>query len=76
MIKHIKLFPLFIGIVVGILAVVFVKPEQKVIYKYPTPVSCGKTTYKDKNGVCYKYSAKELDCDKNEDRLKMFPLNK
>ncbi len=76
MIKHIKLFPLMIGILIGILAVVFIKPEQKIIYKYPTPVTCDKTIYKDTNGVCYKYSAKELDCDKNEARLKQFPLSK
>jgi len=75
MIKHIKLIPLIIGIIVGICAVVFIKPEQKVVYKYPTPVSCGKMIYKDKNGVCYKYSAKEMDCDKNEARLKKFPLS-
>ena len=76
MIKHISFFPLCIGIVVGILAVVFVKPEQKIIYKYPNPQTCGKVVYKDKNGVCYKYAAKKLDCDKNETRLKNFPLSK
>jgi len=75
MLKHIKLIPLLIGIVIGICAVVFVKPEHKVVYKYPTPASCEKNVYKDKNGVCYKYSAKELDCDKNEKRLKNFPLS-
>ena len=76
MIKHIQIIPLLIGIIIGILAVVFVKPEQKIVYKYPTPINCAKTVYKDKNGVCYRYSSKEMDCDKNEARLKNFPLSK
>ena len=39
-------------------------------------VKCGLVVYKDKNGVCYKYIATKADCDKNESRLKDFPLNK
>ena len=76
MIKHIKLFPLCIGIIIGIITIIFVKPEQKFVYKYPNPQTCDKLTYKDKNGVCYKYTANKLDCDKNEARLKNFPLSK
>ena len=76
MLKHLRLVPLLVGIVVGIIAIFLIKPQQNVIYKYPTPETSGKITYKDKNGVCYKYSAKEVDCDKNEARLKDFPLNK
>lgn len=76
MLKHLRLVPLLVGIVVGIIAIFLIKPPQNIIYKYPTPETSGKITYKDKNGVCYKYSAKEVDCDKNEARLKDFPLNK
>jgi hypothetical protein len=76
MIKHLRLLPLVLGIITGIVAVLFIKPQQNVVYKYPTPSDSGKTVYKDKNGVCYKYSSKEVDCDKNESRLKDFPLNK
>jgi len=54
----------------------FIKPQQNITYKYPTPETSGKVVYKDKNGVCYKYTAKQQDCDKNEVRLKDFPLNK
>ena len=76
MLKHIKIVPLIIGLVVGIIAVMFIKPQETVVYKYPTPDTAAKTIYKDKNGVCYKYNATKLDCDKNESRLKDFPLNK
>jgi hypothetical protein len=75
MIKHIRLFPFIGGIIIGIIAIMFIDPEKTVILKYPTPENCGKITYKDKNGVCYKYTSKEVDCDKNETKLKNFPLN-
>ena len=76
MLKHIRLVPLISGFVVGIIAILCIKPQKTVVYKYPTPESDGKVVYKDKNGVCYKYSSKEMNCDKNESRLKDFPLSK
>jgi hypothetical protein len=74
MIKHIRLIPLIIGIIVGIIGIYFVKPEQSIIYKYPTPENAGKLIYKDKNGLCYKYTSKEVNCDANESRLKDYPI--
>jgi hypothetical protein len=76
MLKHIRLVPLISGLIVGIIAILCINPQKEVVYKYPTPESAGKVVYKDKNGVCYKYSAKEVSCDKNESRLKDFPLSK
>jgi hypothetical protein len=75
MLKHIRVIPLIIGLVIGVVAVLLIKPQENIVYKYPTPETSGKLTYKDKNGVCYKYTAKEVDCDKNESRLKDFPLS-
>lgn len=76
MLRHIKIVPLFIGLVIGFIAILMIKPEKGIIYKYPTPQNAGKIVYKDKNGVCYKYSSKEVNCDSNESRLKDFPLSK
>lgn len=76
MIKHIKLIPLIIGFVIGFIAIMAIKPEMSVTFKYPTPENSGKIVYKDKNGICYKYSSKLVDCDKNQSRLKDFPLSK
>ena len=76
MLKHIKLIPLIIGLIIGVIAVVFIKPQQTIVHKYPTPETAGKDIYRDKNGVCYKYTAIKQDCDKNESRLKDFPLIK
>lgn len=76
MLKHLRIIPLISGLVIGIIAVLFIKPQQNIVYKYPTPDTAGKVIYKDKNGVCYKYGATKVDCDKNESRLKDFPLNR
>lgn len=76
MIKHIRIYPLIIGIVIGFISVVLVRPSKNVVYKYPTAENAGKIIYKDKNDVCYKYNFTEVDCNKNGDRLKPYPLNK
>ena len=76
MLKRLRIIPLIAGLVIGVIAVLFIKPQMTVVYKYPTPDTVGKVVYKDKNGVCYKYIATKADCDKNESRLKDFPLNK
>lgn len=76
MLKRLRIIPLIAGLVIGVIAVLFIKPQMTVVYKYPTPDTAGKVVYKDKNGVCYKYNATKADCDKNESRLKDFPLNK
>lgn len=76
MLNHIKVVPLIIGIVIGVIGILFIRPEQNISYKYPLPPQSEKTIYKDKNGVCYRYMSKEVNCDKNEDRLKPFPLSK
>jgi hypothetical protein len=76
MIKHFRLYPFVFGIIIGIISIYFVTPKKEVIHRYPTPDNTGKLTYKDKNGICYKYNAITVDCDKNESRLRDFPLNK
>ena len=75
MIQHIKIYYLLIGLIIGIVGVYFIKPTDNIVYKYPNVDNAGKITYKDKNGLCYKYNAKEVDCDKNVARLKTYPLS-
>ena len=69
-----RMLVLVAGVVVAIIFGFVVKPEKKIIFKYPNPSTAGQTIYKDKNGICFKYDAKELNCDKNEKRLKDFPV--
>jgi hypothetical protein len=76
MLKHLRPIPLIIGIIIGIIVVFCIKPTKNIVHKYPTPETADRLVYKDKNGVCYKYAVKNADCDKNESRLKDFPLIK
>lgn len=75
MLKHFRLLPFILGIVAGIIGIYFVKPEQTVAIQYPTPDRAANAVYKDKNGICYKYEVKKVDCDKNEGKMKNFPLS-
>jgi len=75
MFKRIQFIPFIIGITIGIIAVIFIKPEKTVVHKYPNPESSQKIIYKDKNDICYAYVGKKVDCDKNEDKIKNFPLS-
>jgi len=75
MLKHILIMPLLLGVVLGIAGIYFIKPEGTTVFKYPTPENVGKLTYRDKNGVCYQYSGKEVNCDANDGKLKNYPLN-
>lgn len=74
MLNHFRLVPFLIGLVVGIIGIYYVKPEAVVSIQYPTPEKATSSIYRDKNGVCYKYETKKVNCDANEGRMKNFPI--
>lgn len=74
MLKHFMILPFIGGAVLGFIGIYFLKPEETIVFKYPTPDNAGKITYKDKNGVCYRYKGTAVDCDKNEAKLKTYPI--
>lgn len=63
-----------VGIAIGYLVVFHYKPAPLIVHEYPHPENVNERVYKDNNGVCYKYDSKEVDCDKNEESLKVYPL--
>jgi hypothetical protein len=74
MLKSFRLKPFLAGLVVGGFILFFYKAAPTVVVEYPHPDNVETRTYKDKNSVCYKYAANEVDCDKNEGTLKEYPL--
>jgi hypothetical protein len=58
----------------GIFFVYILKPAPMVITRYPNIENVDKVTYRDRNGTCFKYDTKTVDCDKVEDRIKPYPL--
>jgi hypothetical protein len=73
-IAWIKPLPLLVGFFVGLIAIFIHKPEPLIVYKYPTPDTCHLHMYKDSAGSCFKFETVVVDCDKNEAKLKEFPL--
>lgn len=66
MIKVDFFFILF-GLFIGFFIVYITSPGPKVIIKYPTIDNIHNTIYVDKNGICYKYYAKEVPCSNKYD---------
>jgi hypothetical protein len=73
-IDKIQFFPFLISFAIGIFIVYILKPAPVIIMKYPNIENAGKLIYKDRNGTCFVYETNEVDCDKNESRIKPFPL--
>jgi hypothetical protein len=74
MFKHFEMIPFLVGIALGFIGLIYWKRSPGVIMKYPHPSTVEKNIYRDPNGVCYKYEAKEVDCDKNESTLRSYPI--
>jgi hypothetical protein len=72
--NNIKLLPLLLGLFFGMFLVYVLKPTPMIVYKYPSIDNAGKIVYQDRNGVCFKYHADTVDCDKNEERITPYPL--
>jgi hypothetical protein len=70
--NKIEVFPFLVGLGVGIFVVYILKPAPVVIHKYPNLENAGKIVYRDRNGACFKYDTKEVECDKVEDKLKPY----
>lgn len=67
--------PFLIGLGVGLLYIVMGgRGAHEVIYKYPHPNTVDALVYKDPNGACYRYRVQEVNCDKNEAKIREYPL--
>ena len=67
-----RVFAFIIGIVFGILLITLYKEQKHTIIDYPKPFD--NTIYTDNNGMKFQYITKEVDCDKNEGTLKIYPI--
>jgi hypothetical protein len=71
---HINILYMILGIVIGIIAQFVIIPEKRVIVKYPEPSKADTMIFRDSNGICFKFTASEVDCIANEKILQDFPL--
>ena len=64
----------FIALGIGMMMVYVTSPVPEIVFKYPTPVNSGKVVYQDNSENCYKYKAKEVECPKKENEIKVVPI--
>ena len=70
------MLPFILGLTVGIVYIALGgKGAHEIIYKYPHPTTVDALTYRDPNGACYRYKVEQVNCDKNEKKLKEYPLS-
>jgi len=68
--------PFVTGVVIGVTYILLGgRGAHEVIYKYPHPTTVDALVYKDPNGACYRYKVEQVNCDKNERKLKEYPLS-
>lgn len=72
MLKNIYAIPLLLGFTIGLIVIYLFPPNIEKVVRYPTPAS--HDIYRDKNGICYNFTANEVNCDSFEDKLRDFPL--
>lgn len=61
MLSIIHLPALLAGIAIGTLAL-WIRPDDRVVYVYPTPENIDKIQYKDATGGCFEYSQSATKC--------------
>jgi hypothetical protein len=74
LLEKIQFFPMLLSFAIGIFFVYILKPAPMIILKYPNLENAGKLIYRDRNGTCFVYESKEVDCNANEAKIKPFPL--
>ena len=74
MLSHLRLIPLLLGLLTGIIIFYIYTPQKQVVLQYPHPNDAKDKIFKDKNNTCYSYSVHEVNCDVHEQNLKDFPL--
>lgn len=72
--NKIQIVPMMLSFFIGFFIVYILKPAPMIIFKNPNLDNAGKTLYVDRNGTCFQYVVKKVDCDKNEDKIRPYPL--
>jgi hypothetical protein len=74
MFKHFELLYFIIGLLIGAIILYTYTPDKKEVVKYPLPDNVAKLVYKDQNGTCYKFKAKEVNCEQFADKITSYPI--
>lgn len=72
--KYIDLFYFLLAFFIGLVYNLLIKPDKKVIIKYPTIYNANKLIYKDDADICYKYLLNETTCPMNKEEIYNVPI--
>jgi hypothetical protein len=68
-------FPIFlVSLAIGLFIVYISLPKMKIIYVYPTPDNEDKITYQDKADNCFHFKSIEIDCPKDETKIRSYNI--
>ena len=71
--QHLKFLPFVAGLVIGGIIFFGFKPDSRErVVKWPNPENAGKVTYRDRNGLCYKFESQIVDCGKVKESLQAY----
>ena len=74
MLKFINLYIFLASFFIGLFFVYMLGSDRKIIYAYPSPNTYNDIIIKDDADNCYKYHQTQVDCEKNKDKIKSFPI--
>tara|TARA_B110000014_G_C19890037_1_gene460516 strand:- start:462 stop:692 length:231 start_codon:yes stop_codon:yes gene_type:complete len=74
MLRFINPVAFIVGLSVGLLFVYLSAPAHNVIMVYPTPENVDKLQYRDKAGVCFRFSPVETNCPNDASKIKHIPV--
>ena len=70
--KFFRIIPFVLSLILGFAFIYLTAPASEIVVVYPTPANINITEYKDKNGICYSYKYKKVNCP--EKGVKDIPL--
>ena len=65
-----------ISFFIGIFIVYVATPYPEVIFTFPTPDNVDSIVYNSNGGTCFKYKAKEVQCDANSKKTPIYKNKK
>jgi len=73
LLERFQIIPFIIGLAVSTVVFFYLKPDTKDrVVKWPHPSNAGSVTYRDRNGLCYKFEAQIADCEKVKESLQAY----
>jgi hypothetical protein len=72
--RYINIPVFLISLILGMAAVYYTVPDNRVVYLYPTPENVDMLQYKDKTDTCFAFEQKEVKCPKNPQEIAKIPV--